>query len=509
MNYLKFALLCMVLVGVNTSHAKNISERQIDRIVENAMKVFSVPGMGIGVIIDGKVRHAKGYGVRSLSRNDKVDTKTYFGIASNSKGFTATALGLLVEDGIIKWDDKVKDHLPDFQLSDPWITDHFTIADLLSHHSGLPLGSGDLMWWPDSNYQPDEIIKKMRFLKPDREFRTTYAYNNLPFIVAGAIIPAVTGKSYHQFLQDRIFDHLNMTHCTANTPMMAANDNIAEPHAVLDGKLKQVKRYLTIEQVPGSIAAAGIQCSVDDLLKWEMMHLNHGKGLMSKAAHDQLWQVNTAMNVTDNHIQNGITYRGYGLGFTLNDYHGQQIISHGGALIGMYSHLTMVPELGFAIAIISNQQSSSANNHIKNQILDQIMNVSGRATAKQIYKAGEKRQKQEVSRLKKLKSSIFTIISPDNYIGIYTDPFWDDVTISKNTNGLYFTSSRSPSLKGSLEHYKNNTYIVRWDDRTHEADAYVMFENDATGKVKSFTMKAISIRTDFSYDFHHLNMIKQ
>ena len=362
------------------------------------------------------------------------------------------------------------------------------------------------MWWPDANYQPDEIIRKMRYLKPNRGFRTTYEYNNLPFIVAGALIPAVTGKSYEDFLQQRIFEPLNMDRCTANTPLMANDNNIAVPHAVLDGSLKQIKRYLVIDSVAGSMAAAGIQCSLDDLLKWQMMHINHGQGFMNRNSHDALWQVNTAMNVDEKQmIQDKTHFRGYGLGFSLNDYHGVKVISHGGALIGMYSNLTMVPEIGFAITIVTNQQSGAAYTAIKNQILNYVLDVANPVTTTEIFMSAEKSRLNE----QQLSGDGRPALEFDKYVGIYNDHWWDDVEISKNDNGLYFSSKRSPSLRGKLIHFEANVFIVRWDDRNHEADAYVYFSIDNNDQINGFTMKAVSTRTDFSYDFHHINMIKR
>lgn len=507
---IKYGFLGYILLCSCFASAKDISSAEIDRIVENAMKVFSVPGVGIGVIQNGKIIHAKGYGVRSIENGHKVDADTYFGIASNSKGFTATALAVLVDDGLISWDDKVKDYLPNFQLSDPWVTEHFTIQDLLSHSTGLPLGSGDLMWWPDSNYSPKEVIENMKYLKPNRQFRTTYEYNNLPFIVAGEVIAAVTGKSYENFLRERIFKPLDMDRCTANTPMMANDTNVAEPHAVLNGKLTQLKRYLVIDKVAGSVAAAGIECSVNDLLKWELMHINYGKGLMSEETHSDLWQVYTPMTVSKQNMElNKTHFRGYGLGYSLNDYHGVKVISHGGALIGMYSQLVMVPEIGFAIAITTNQQSGSAYNVIKNEILNHILNVENRASAKDIFEAEEKSRRAEEERLKNLKGDGSPALAKENYIGSYHDDWWGDVFISEKDANLYFTSSRSPSLKGRMEHFEKNAFIVRWDDRSHEADAFVYFSTDEENRITGFTMKAISTRTDFSYDFHHINPLKQ
>jgi len=493
-----------------TLWAKDIQSPEIDVMVKEVMETFSVPGMAVGVIEHGQIIHEKGYGVRSLNDGGAVDENTYFGIASNSKGFTATALALLVEDGKINWNDPVKKYLPEFQMWDPYITDHFTIRDLLSHHTGLPLGSGDLMWWPDANYSPQEVISKMRFLMPDREFRTTYAYNNLPFIVAGAIIPAVTGQSYEDFLQKRIFEPLKMERCTANTPMMANDPNVAEPHAVLDGKLQQIKRYLRLDTVVGGAAAAGIECSVNDLLKWEKMHLEGGGTIMKKETHNALWQVNTSIDVTDKQIaQDKTHFRGYGLGYNLNDYHGVKVISHGGALVGMYSYLVMIPELDFAVAIITNQQSGDAYTALKNMIINYVMDVKNSETPKQIFEKSEQARLAEVKRLAGLKEGGNAPLPLNAYTGTYKDNWWDDIKISENGNGLYFTSMRSPSLRGQMVHFRENTFIVRWDDRTHEADSYVLFEDDKNGKIKSFSMKALSNRTDFSYDFHHVHPIKQ
>ena len=507
MRILKFVLI-LVLLPI-TAWAKQISTAEIDAIVQDAMDAFSVPGIAVGVIQDGKIIHSAGYGTRSIKDGGNIDKHTYFGIASNSKGFTATALAILVDEGKISWDDRVQKHIPDFKLWNDYVSEKFTIRDLLSHHTGLPLGSGDLMWWPDANYSPGEVIAKMRHLKPNRDFRTTYAYNNLPFIVAGAIIPAVTGKTYEDFLQERIFGPLNMDRCTANTPRIVNDNNMAEPHAVLDGNLTQVKRYLILDKVVGSMAAAGIQCSIDDLLKWEMMHLNHGEGLMSKETHATIWQINTAMDVNEMHIQNGINFRGYGLGYNVSDYRGKRVISHGGALIGMYSHLSMIPELNFAVAITTNQQSGAAYAAIKNQIINLAMDIEQSIDTKAIAMRNQQAKSDEAMRLANLKGNGLPALELESYTGPYNDPWWEDVDISLVDGQLYFSSRRSQSLRGKLEHFEENTFIVRWDDRTHEADAFIYYSMNAKSEITGFSMKAISPRTDFSYDFHHVNFAKK
>ncbi len=162
-----------------------ISSAEIDKLVERAMVSFKVPGIAVAVIKDGKVIHSKGYGVISVNSKQKTDENTLFAIASNSKAFTAAALGILADEGKLKWDDKVTDFIPEFKMSDPYVTQEFTIRDLLTHRSGLGLGAGDLMIWPIlSDFKLKDIIHNLRYLKPVSSFRTKYDYDNLLYIVA-------------------------------------------------------------------------------------------------------------------------------------------------------------------------------------------------------------------------------------------------------------------------------------------------------------------------------------
>ena len=164
-----------------------------DAIVARAMKTFDVPGMGIAVVKNGKVVLAKGYGVRKLGEGAPADAQTLFGIASNTKAFTATALGLLVEEGKIAWDAPVTRYLPWFQMWDPYVTREMTVRDLLVHRSGLGLGAGDLLIFPESTYSRREILERLRFVKPATSFRGAYAYDNILYLAAGEVVGAVSG----------------------------------------------------------------------------------------------------------------------------------------------------------------------------------------------------------------------------------------------------------------------------------------------------------------------------
>ena len=200
-------LICSIVLITFTlaSYCQGLTSKAIDTLVARSMKAFDVPGIAVAVIKDGKVIHSKGYGVRSLRTGQPTDENTLFGIASNSKAFTAAALGILVDEGKLTWDDKVRDIIPEFKLYDPWVTEQFTVRDLLTHRSGMGLGAGDLMFFPDSSdFTLKDVIFNLRFLKPVSSFRTKYDYDNNLYIVAGEVVKRVSGISWDDFVQQKI-----------------------------------------------------------------------------------------------------------------------------------------------------------------------------------------------------------------------------------------------------------------------------------------------------------------
>ena len=212
---LVLSLLAIALLGACATQP-SVTPREIDRLVTAAMQEFSVPGVAVGVIKDGVVVHAAGYGVRELGLDAPVDTETLFRIASTSKAFTTASLAMLVDEGKLDWNDKVVDHIPDFALYDPWVTQEFTILDLLTHRSGLVSGAGDLMLWPKPNrFTREDIIHGLRYFKPESAFRTEYAYDNLLYIVGGELVPAVTGIAFEDFVDERILGKLGARRCFA------------------------------------------------------------------------------------------------------------------------------------------------------------------------------------------------------------------------------------------------------------------------------------------------------
>ncbi|VXB63376.1 exported hypothetical protein [Flavobacterium sp. 9R] len=237
-----FSLLLLSVFSFSTF--AQITPEQIDQVTEKAIQTFNVPGIAVAVVKDGKVIHSKGYGVKSILTKEKVDGNTLFGIASNSKAFTTAALAMLIEEGKLQWDDKVIQYLPNFKMYNDYVTSEFTIRDLVTHRSGLGLGAGDLMIWPDgSDFTSKDIIENLQYLKPVSGFRTKFDYDNLLYIVAGEIIHKVSQLSWADFVEQRMMKPLEMNYSVASYKRLKDTTNVIAPHVPVNGQLKVIKPY--------------------------------------------------------------------------------------------------------------------------------------------------------------------------------------------------------------------------------------------------------------------------
>jgi len=508
-----FALLLIILTGI-ISNGQPLNTQQIDTLVERSMKAFNVPGIAVAVIKDGKIIHSKGYGVRSLNTKAKVDENTLFGIASNSKAFTAAALGILVDEGKLQWDDKVRNYIPEFKLYDPYVTEEFTIRDLLTHRSGLGLGAGDLMFFPDSSdFTLKDVIYNLRFLKPVSGFRSKYDYDNNLYIVAGEVVARVSGKSWDDFVESRIMKPLGMIKSATSFDRLADKSNVIDGHAAVDGVVQVIPR----STVKIGHSAGGVNSNIADLSKWVMLLLSNGKygkaadqRIFSEKVQEEMWAPQTIIRGGSPGIYN-THFSAYGLGFFINDVKGYKQISHTGGLEGMVTQITMIPELNLGIIVLTNQQEGSAFVSITNQIKDAYLNITGIDRVAQYAKM----RSQNLGAAGKITDSIWKEIAVVQqsknktdfslYTGTYKDPWFGDIVISVKNGKLWFDSKRSPQLTGEMFPYKGNSFVVKWNARRMDADAFVNFNLDTDGKAAGIKMNAISPLTDFSYDFQDLD----
>lgn len=486
--------------------------RGIDAEVDRVLKAFEVPGLSLAVVKDGKAVLTKGYGVRRLGEPAPVDERTLFGIASNTKVFTALALGLLVEEGKLAWDARVVDYLPGFQMWDPYVTRELTVRDLLVHRSGLGLGAGDLLWWPASTYDRKEIARRLRFIKPVASFRGAYAYDNVLYLVAGEIIEAVSGKVWEDFVAERILGPVGMTASNVRHSAAAGGGNVAATHARIGGSVRPVAPFESDNTNP----AGGINSCAVDMATWLRVLLANGalpdgKRLYSERTARELVAPVTPMpnRVPPDEIaalRSNFSF--YALGLNIQDYRGRKVVTHTGGLPGYVSKVTQVPELGLGIAVLTNQESSEAFMAVTYDIIDRYMG-GPRTDWVGAFRKLQARQAEELrtalARGAAARNAASTpSLALERYAGTYEDAWYGDIGIALEEGKLVMRFGHTPSLVGDLEHWQYDTFVVRWRDRELRADAYVTFALDPDGNVEQAKMREFSPETDFSFDFQDL-----
>jgi CubicO group peptidase (beta-lactamase class C family) len=502
----------MFILTLTVSFAQTAPPKNIDKFVENVQKTFEVPGISIAIVKDGKVVLAKGYGVKKIGTSELVDSKTLFAIASNTKVFTATALAILVEEGKIEWDKPVINYLPWFQLSDPYVTREITVRDLLVHRSGLGLGAGDLLWWPPTDYTRREIVRRLRYIPLVTSFRYTYAYDNALYGVAGVLIEEISGKTWEDFVFNRILKKVGMINSGVNHSDVEKMPNVALSHSKVSGVVKVVAPFTSDATNP----AGGIVSCAEDMAKWLICQIDSGRcidgtRLFSPRTTRDLHSIVTPLPIETPPPELApmqLNFNGYALGLSVRDYRGKKIVTHTGGLTGYVSRVTTVPELRLGVSVLTNQEVDAAFACITNYILDHYIGAPKYdwITAYNTFKMRNDSTiaSMDENVMASRDSSLHPSLPLAKYTGTYTDAWYGDVIIEELNGKLVIRFKPTQALVGDLEHYQHDTFIARWHIRELNADAFVTFSLNPDGSIDVVKMRAVSASTDFSYDFHDL-----
>jgi len=512
-------LAFIVLITNSTSFAQ-LSSAQVDSLVQTAMQKFNVAGVSVAIVKDGKVIHEKGYGVKSIETQSPVNELTNFQIASNSKAFTTAALAILIDEGKISWKDKVRTYLPEFKMYNDYVTENFIIEDLLCHRSGLGLGAGDLMDFPDgTDFTIQDKLTFFQYFKPTSAFRTQFDYDNQLYMVAGELIARVSGMTWEKFIQTKILDPLQMSNSFSSLSMLKDKSNMAKPHSTSTGKIRTIDWFE--ERING--AAGGIVSNVNDMSKWMIAQLNKGKygpnldkHLFSEARQKEMWTIHTVMPASDFPRYNQ-HFAGYGLGWGLVDIKGNLQVSHTGGLPGMLTSVTLMPDIKLGIVVLTNTENGGGAlfSAVRQTIIDSYLGLDDFGWVEKYSQRLEANANSADSVTAKVWQTVTaaknTKINPQNYVGIYKDNWFGKVEVFMKGNQLWFKSYRSPKLNGPMAFYKANTFAIKWEYQDMPCDAFAMFSLDEEGKAQSIKMKGISPDIDFSFDFQDLDLqrIKQ
>jgi CubicO group peptidase (beta-lactamase class C family) len=493
--------------------------KNFDARVEAVMKASEVPGAMVAIVENGKVTHARGYGIRRLGSADAVDADTLFQIGSTTKAFTAAALAILIEEGKLGWDDRVIDYLPEFRMYDAWVTREMTVRDLLVHRSGLGRGQGDLMFVPSTNISRADMVRRIRHLKPASSFRSGFAYDNVLYAVAGQVVEAVSGMTWEDFVEARILAPLGMSSAVTNDVDRLASPNRAHPHGRV-GELRGIGSQELFDEkkvaLGANVGPAGaIASGANDIARWLLVQLGggelpgSGQRLFSAANGAEMWQTVVPIPVTpfppalaDASPQ----FRGYALGWGVQDYRGHKIIQHGGGTQGFRAVVVLIPEKNVGFAIANNSEDNEFVPGLHYELLDHYLDLPKHDypnAFKEFFAArtaaGLEAQRAAVA----ARPASSPSLPPSGYAGAYADPWYGPIAITEDGGKLTIDFRQTPGMVAPLEHWAYDTFVARWPDPLIEP-AFVTFALDAAGKPARITMKAYSPVADFSFDYHDL-----
>jgi CubicO group peptidase (beta-lactamase class C family) len=470
----------------------------IDAYIEQGMATWSIPGLAIAIVQDDEVVFARGYGVQKLGEEARVDENTLFGVASTTKAMTAAALAMLVDEGRISWDDRVVDHLPDFRLSDPWATSQATIRDLLSHRVGVGRITGNRIQF--MTHEPrSEIMHRMRHHEFEQPFRAGNVYSNVMYMVAGEIIPAVTGMKWDDFLMERIFRPIGMHRSNTSITMIGDRENAAWPHQEIEGKVVAIPRR-NFDNVGPS---ASVNTSAREMAEWMRLQLGEpgvhdGNRLISV---EQMYEMHQAQNVVRTADPISGSLSSYGLGWSLRDHRGHRIAQHGGASDGMNTNLVLVPGSNLGVVVMTNTFNGFMT-ALANEVLDRMLGVAQQTDWASIIRGNYERAFERAAARRTMieagrEMGTRPSVPESSFTGAFVDSLYGEVVVAMADGAMRLEFWNDHTLVADLEHWHHDTYRATWRNPA-QREKFVWFTRDADGEPNTlnveFTLRPVLLQ---------------
>jgi CubicO group peptidase (beta-lactamase class C family) len=504
---MKIKTFFFIIIGLlfSNSYSQQIKLDTLEFQIHQLIKEFDIPGLSIGIVRNDSIIFSKGYGNLEIRKDRTVDENTIFGIGSISKSFTALTLGILVDEGKINWDDKVKKYLPYFELYAPYVTDNFTIRDLLTHRSGLKDVSGGTLWY-HSDYSREQIIKRLKYLEPISGFREKPAYQNVMYVVASEIVKTVSGMSWDNFVKTRVFNKLKMDNTVSLSAERESNSNLAQPHIWNEDYEK-----VTIKQENGDNLAPGgfIYSSSNDMSNYIRLLLNNGvidnDTIVSPKIINEIFKPQIIYPIGGAPFYNEFT--SYGFGWWLTPKNGHKIIEHSGGIDGMSANLVMVKDMNLGFVILTNEAEEPATFLLTAKILEKVLkdksyDIYSRVLNYRNQNLNEKKDEPvKISKTPKTKPSL----EIQKYAGKYSDKMYGDILINyTERGGLEISFSHSPIFTGKLEHWHFDTFKIDWND-IRVPDGFLTFNFNSKREILGFSIDQENL---LDVDFGELNILK-
>lgn len=461
------AALAIIVAGSKAQEVSKADLKQLDKYYASMVEDWDIPGVSIGIVKDGELIFSGNYGVLEEGKDEGPDKNTLYAIASNSKAFTSAIIGMLVQEGKLDWNDKVRKYIPYFELYDPWVSNEVTVRDLLCHRVGLGTFSGDVIWYK-ADLTAEEIIRRVKYLPPAFDFRAGYGYSNVMYVTAGELIRVITGKTWSENIQERILEPLGMDRTVTSPDKLEAKGNFATPHA------REEKTNIPIvwENWETVGAMGGIISSVEDISKWMIFNLDHGiwgkDTLLTKDTRNMVWTPHNSSRV-DHTTRNDFNrhFSGYGLGWGLSDYHGRLRVGHTGAYDGMITAVTLIPDENLGVVVLTNGMKSPIM-AATYYAIDKFLGLETRDWSADYLERVDNRQKEDTrisNRKEKRVLDTKPSLALENYTGVYQSDIYGEIKISLESDQLRMEFEHSSYLSATLSHWHYDVWEIKWDNK--------------------------------------------
>jgi len=449
--------------------------KEISEFISTMVKECEVPGAAVGIVKDGNVMFSEGFGLRNVNENLPVTSNTLFVLASVTKAFITMAMGILVDDGLLDWDEPVRTYIPNFILKDEFATARITPRDMITHRSGLP--RHDYIW-VGSNFTPEQLVESLRYLEPSADLRTRYQYNNLMYISAGYLIGKVAGTGWDEFVKQRIFSPLGMTSSTCSVNELKLTSEFARAYRKQNGTFELVP-FPPPEDIlrSGPRGSGSINSNINDMTKWLLFHLNkgevNGKRIISR---NNIYQMHSPQIATPPATpeRSEVMHQSYGLGWSIDSYKGHYRVHHGGSSMGFTSHITFFPHENFGVVVLSNG-SSPLPDIVCNFVSDMLLE---KETADWQKRLKEMRERRRSEREKKRITGTKPAHELKDYTGDYKHPAY----------GLFSVTLKNGKLETIFHHQSSILEHLHYETFTNDERTKITFHTNDNGKVESLTV---------------------
>jgi CubicO group peptidase (beta-lactamase class C family) len=450
-----------------------------DAVVGQVMAEWKVPGLAMAVVRDGEVIFSKGYGYRDVEKKLPVTPQTLFAIGSITKSFTVTGLGLLADEGKLDWDKPVREYLPEYRLHDPAASERMTPRDLVTHRSGLP--RHDALWY-NSDFSRRDMVERLRYLEPSRDFRQSYQYNNLMFMTAGYLVERLSGQSWEEFTRARIFQPLGMARSNFSVKDSEASDDFSQPYEKAKEEIKKVPFRVIDEVGP----AGSINSSVEEMTRYLMFHISQGKaGEKPLLSEGNARQMQTPQMVMPSAmLWPELGYPAYGMAFVVNSYRGHRLVQHGGNIDGFSALFTFLPTDKIGVVVLTNLGGTPAHSILTYNVFDRLLGLEPVDWNARFRELQKKQEESEEEAKKKGYTPRKEGTQPSHpladYAGEYEHPGYGIVRVAQEGDALKITYNRMTS---PLRHFHYDVFEVPEDPLDPFEKAKVQFQMNVNGDI--------------------------